>query len=131
MLKALDGIDPKEYPDPEPVELPAELKQPITIEEKIKRIVAAQIQANNLQVETEDEANDLDVKGPFDDDEGYLHPHEIQDMEMEFPEGDHLRRSLGMEPNEDPASTKEAEPPKGVASESKEPIDTLEQKGDD
>lgn len=87
MAKAEKKLDWKEYPDPTPVEIAMELKRPETMDEKIRRIVATRIseQAAEQGSESFDEANDFDIKDDFEVDEP-ASPHEIFDMEPEYPE---------------------------------------------
>lgn len=74
----------KDAADPRPVDIPAELKRPETMDEKIKRIIATEIQAKALDygLESLEESEDFDV----DDDDGLPEsPYELKEMKSEYP----------------------------------------------
>lgn len=74
----------KDKADPKPVEIPAELKRPETIEEKIKRIIRTELSAKATMEgeESYEESEDLDMD---EDDDTPLTPYEMTVMKPEFP----------------------------------------------
>lgn len=76
----------KEKADPTPVEVPAELKKPESMDDRIRRIIREQISpmAARLGEETFEESEDFDVDDGFDVDDP-ITPYEAKLMVSEFP----------------------------------------------
>lgn len=109
----------KEYPDPSPIEIPAELKRPESMDQRIKRLVHSQIQAKAMEegFETFEEANDFEVDDSFDGD-GIMSPYDVQEMEPEypvneFPSGSPVKAEKQSEEGEVPSSSDNKEEKNG------------------
>ena len=76
----------EELPDDTPLEIPAGMRRPLTLQEQIQQAVrgALSASAGRHEAETFEEANDFDV----DDDEfeDVMTQHEYRDMKSEIPE---------------------------------------------
>lgn len=111
-MKTKEKIDKdwyKEKPDPVPFEVSTELRQPETVEQKIKRIIATEIsqKAAMKGEETIEEANDFDVEDTFDGD-SMMSPYEVQEMTNEVPAGSPVVQETEPDPSphQGPALTK-------------------------
>lgn len=87
--KVLNGNEKNpglEYLDPKPMEVPAELRRPESMDEKIRRIIRTNLseQAAAQGRETFEEADDFEVEDSFDAD-GITSQYDLQDMDSEFP----------------------------------------------
>lgn len=71
----------REVPDPRPVEWPADLRRPLTIQEEIQRFVRVELSkvAAEDGMETFEESDDFVV----DDEEEYVSPYEMTEMQEE------------------------------------------------
>ncbi len=108
-MKTSAKRDPtKEYPDTTPIEIPAELRRPETVDEKIKRLVLTNIQNQALKagLESFEESDDFDVEDSFDGD-GIMSPYDVHEMEPEFPVGspDPQEEPVAQEPEKAPQAT--------------------------
>jgi hypothetical protein len=106
----------KEYPDTTPIEVPAELKRPESMEQKMKRIVKEQISVGAAAkgYESFEEASDFDVEDSFEGD-NLLSPYDVNEMVEEFPAGSpELPEKEGeesvMPAGSDPSKEKKDEP---------------------
>lgn len=76
-------INGKEVLDPTPVAVPAGMGRPESLQETIRRLVRNEVSqvAQKYEMETFEEASDFDV----DDEDDYLSPYELTEMQEEQP----------------------------------------------
>lgn len=73
----------REVPDPRPVEWPANLKRPLTLQEEIQRFVRVEMSQRAAEhgMESFEEADDFDVG----DEDEWQSPYEMTEMQEETP----------------------------------------------
>ena len=75
--------DGKEYPDPTPVEVPVDCRQPPSLREEMRRFIREEFSRNAEQTgqETFEDSDDFDIEGEDD----FVSPYEMVDMIDEEP----------------------------------------------
>lgn len=94
-----------EVPDPEPVAVPVRFQAPESLEDRIKRIIRADLSARAQAqgFETFEEADDFEVGDDYDP----RSPHELDSVQEDAP----LPEKLSTKPVEKPVDDKGTTPP--------------------